>query len=148
MFHLHHFYVKVSLNGGSSMGLHISNVSKSFGDRLVVNSVTFNMDQPGVFGLLGTNGAGKTTTIRMILGILEKDSGKIDWNDHPVDRETVRFGYLPEERGLYPKARIDEQLLYFARLRGLSKVNAKASLEYWLERLKMTEYAQRPGEQL
>ena len=69
--------------------------------------------------MLGTNGAGKTTTIRMILGILAKDSGIITWDGKPITRETVNFGYLPEERGIYPKAKVAEQLIYFAKLRGL-----------------------------
>jgi len=130
------------------MGLHITNVNKSFGNKKVVNNLSFNIDQPGVFGLLGTNGAGKTTTIRMILGILQKDTGRIDWDQKAVIRENVRFGYLPEERGIYPKAKISEQLHYFARLRGMSQREAKASMDYWLERLKATEYTHQVAEQL
>lgn len=130
------------------MGLHIEHVNKSFGGKPAVVDLSFAIDKPGVFGLLGTNGAGKTTSIRMILGILQKDSGKIDWNSKPITRENVRFGYLPEERGIYPKARINEQLLYFAKLRGMSVKDSKASLDYWLERLKVAEYAQKTAEQL
>ena len=130
------------------MGLHILNVNKTFGDTKAVIDLSFSMESPGVFGLLGTNGAGKTTAIRMILGILQKDSGTVDWNNKPIARENVRFGYLPEERGIYPKAKIDEQMLYFARLRGMGNKDAKNSLDYWLERLKVTEYAHRPAEQL
>ena len=130
------------------MGLHISNVNKSFGDKKVVNDLSFSMDQPGVFGLLGTNGAGKTTTIRMILGILTKDSGRVDWDQKAIIRENVRFGYLPEERGIYPKAKVSEQLHYFARLRGMSRKEAKTSMDYWLERLKATEYTNVIAEQL
>lgn len=130
------------------MGLHISNVYKSFGDKKVVNDLSFSMDEPGVFGLLGTNGAGKTTTIRMILGILKKDSGKVDWDQKPILRENVRFGYLPEERGIYPKAKVSEQLHYFARLRGMNHKDAKASMDYWLERLKATEYTHQIAEKL
>ena len=130
------------------MGLHIANVNKSFGGKKVVNNLSFSIDQPGVFGLLGTNGAGKTTTIRMILGILQKDNGRVDWDQKAVMRENVRFGYLPEERGIYPKAKVSEQLHYFARLRGMSHKEAKASMEYWLERLKATEYTHVVAEQL
>lgn len=130
------------------MGLHIANVNKSFGGRKVVNNLSFSMDKPGVFGLLGTNGAGKTTTIRMILGILQKDSGRIDWDQKEIMRENVRFGYLPEERGIYPKAKVSEQLHYFARLRGMSHKEANASMEYWLARLKATEYTHVVAEQL
>ena len=130
------------------MGLRVANVNKSFGEKRAVQNLSFNMDNPGVFGLLGTNGAGKTTMIRMILGILKKDGGTIDWNNSAVTRETVRFGYLPEERGIYPKARISEQLLYFAKLRGMSSKDAKSSLAYWLGRLNVTEYENRIAEQL
>ena len=130
------------------MGLHIANVNKSFGDKKVVNDLSFSMDQPGVFGLLGTNGAGKTTTIRMILGILTKDSGRVDWDQKAIIRENVRFGYLPEERGIYPKAKVSEQLHYFARLRGMSRKEAKTSMDYWLERLKAKEYTNVIAEQL
>ena len=130
------------------MGLQVANVNKSFGNKIVIDDLSFRMDNPGVFGLLGTNGAGKTTTIRMVLGILEKDSGSIDWNNRAVSRETARFGYLPEERGIYPKAKVSDQLLYFAKLRGMSSCDAKISLKKWLERLKVSEYAQRVAEQL
>lgn len=130
------------------MGLHIANVNKSFGGKKVVNNLSFNIDQPGVFGLLGTNGAGKTTTIRMILGILTKDSGRVDWDQKQVTRNNVRFGYLPEERGIYPKTKVSEQLHYFARLRGMSFSEAKTSMDYWLERLKATEYTHTVAERL
>jgi|SRR5665648_50769 len=130
------------------MGLQIEHVNKSYGDKKVVNDLSFSINEPGVFGLLGTNGAGKTTTIRMILGILEKDGGRADWNSKEITRENVRFGYLPEERGLYPKAKISDQLLYFAKLRGMSSKDAKASLGYWLDRLKVSEYAQKSAEKL
>ena len=102
----------------------------------------------GLFALLGTNGAGKTTTIRMMLGILKKDSGKIIWNGKEVDRKNVNFGYLPEERGIYPKTKIVDQLEYFGRLKGLSKEEALKSIDYWLDRLKMTEYKNEKAEKL
>lgn len=130
------------------MGLHITNVNKSFGNKKVVNNLSFSIDEPGVFGLLGTNGAGKTTTIRMILGILQKDTGRVDWDQKAVLRENVRFGYLPEERGIYLKTKVSEQLHYFARLRGMSHKAAKESMDYWLERLKATEYTHQLAEQL
>jgi ABC-2 type transport system ATP-binding protein len=84
------------------LGLEVKEVSKKFGSKTAVNNLSLTLDQPGIFGLLGTNGAGKTTTIRMMLGILEKDCGSIKWNGGTVTRESVSFGYLPEERGLYP----------------------------------------------
>ena len=102
----------------------------------------------GLFALLGTNGAGKTTTIRMMLGILKKDNGRIIWNEKEVDRKTVNFGYLPEERGIYPKTKIVDQLEYFGRLKGLSKQEALKSIDYWLERLKMAEYRNEKAEKL
>ena len=97
--------------------LKIENVSKRYGKKLVVDNISIELDKPEVFGLLGTNGAGKTTTIRMLLGILKKDSGTITWNGQEVDRKKVNFGYLPEERGVYPKVKIKDQLKYFAELK-------------------------------
>lgn len=102
----------------------------------------------GVFGLLGTNGAGKTTTIRMLLGIIKKDVGEISWNGKQVDRKNVNFGYLPEERGIYPKTKIYEQLIYFARLKGVSKLDADKEVRKWAEKLKVSEYLQLPAEKL
>lgn len=130
------------------MALNVASVVKKFGEKAAVDNISFKIQKPGVFGLLGTNGAGKTTTIRMILGILQKDSGIIDWNGKPVTRETVKFGYLPEERGLYPKAKIEEQLLYFAKLRGMGGKSAKKAINYWFDRLGVNEYANSIAEQL
>ncbi|CDZ24920.1 putative ABC transporter ATP-binding protein YhaQ [[Clostridium] cellulosi] len=130
------------------MGLKVENASKRFGGKTVVDNLSFELDKPGVFGLLGTNGAGKTTTIRMILGILEKDSGNITWNGKPVKREDVRFGYLPEERGLYPQIKVRDQLLYFAKLRGLSREKALKNIDYWMKRLNVTKYYDMRAEQL
>lgn len=130
------------------MALKVATVVKRFGEKVAVDGISFEMDKPGIFGLLGTNGAGKTTTIRMILGILDRDGGMIEWDGKPVIRENVRFGYLPEERGLYPKAKVEEQLLYFARLRGVPARQAKKTLEYWFDRLNVMEYKGKPAEQL
>ena len=85
------------------MSLVLKNVSKSFVGKKAVDNISFGLTKPGVYGLLGTNGAGKTTTIRMLLGIIKKDSGEITWKGKAVDRKHVKFGYLPEERGVYPK---------------------------------------------
>ena len=93
------------------MGLILKNVSKTFTGKKVVDNISFSLEEPGVFGLLGTNGAGKTTTIRMLLVIIKKDSGEITWNSKKVDRKSVNFGYLPEERGVYPKVKIYDQLM-------------------------------------
>ncbi len=130
------------------MSLILKNVSKTFAGKTVVDHLSFSLDRPSVFGLLGTNGAGKTTTIRMLLGIITKDSGEITWQDHPVTRKNVNFGYLPEERGVYPKIKIFDQLMYFANLKGLDKLTATKSIEKWAERLKVSEYLPLPAEKL
>lgn len=130
------------------MGLIVKNVNKSFGDKHVVDNISFSLEEPGVFGLLGTNGAGKTTTIRMILGIIKKDSGEISWNGKAVTRGNVNFGYLPEERGLYPKSTIYDQLVYFANLKGLDKRAADMAVKMWLDKLNLMEYINSPAEKL
>lgn len=130
------------------MGLIVKNVNKSFGDKHVVDNISFSLEEPGVFGLLGTNGAGKTTTIRMILGIIKKDSGEITWNGKAVTRGNVNFGYLPEERGLYPKSTIYDQLVYFANLKGLDKRAADKAVRMWLDKLNLMEYINSPAEKL
>ncbi len=130
------------------MGLIVKNVDKSFAGKKVVNSISFEMQKPEVYGLLGTNGAGKTTTIRMILGILKKDSGEITWNGKEVKRKHVNFGYLPEERGVYPKTKIHDQLMYFAMLKGMSKQKAEENLLYWAKKLEVEEYLQSTPEKL
>ena len=96
----------------------------------------------------GTNGAGKTTTIRMILGILKKDEGTITWNGKTVTRKNVNFGYLPEERGVYPKVKIKEQLMYFAKLKGMSSQEAEKSIKEWAKKLKVEEYMDMLAEKL
>ena len=130
------------------MGLKIENVSKRYGEKVAVDNISLEMNEPGVFGLLGTNGAGKTTTIRMLLGILKKDSGEITWNGKEVKRENVNFGYLPEERGVYPKVKIFDQLVYFAELKGMKKQQAKEEINYWMGRLKVEEYKDMLAEKL
>lgn len=130
------------------MGLKIEKVSKYYGEKLAVDNISFEMNEPGVFGLLGTNGAGKTTTIRMILGIIKKDAGEITWNGQKVERKNVNFGYLPEERGIYPKTKIIEQLMYFAELKGMKKQEAAKEIDYWLKRLKVEEYKELQAEKL
>ena len=130
------------------MGLKVENVSKHFGNKLAVDNISFEINEPGVFGLLGTNGAGKSTTIRMILGILKKDSGNITWNGKTVERKNINFGYLPEERGIYPKTKIYEQLLFFSELKGMKKEEATKEIDYWMERLKVAEYKNMLAEKL
>ena len=130
------------------MGLKVQNVSKTFGEKLAVDNISFEVDKPGVFGLLGTNGAGKSTTIRMILGILKKDEGSISWNGKEVERKYVNFGYLPEERGIYPKIKICDQLIYLAKLKGMKEKEAKESMDYWLKKLEVEEYKYMIAEKL
>lgn len=122
------------------MSLIVSDLSKTYGSKTVVDHVSFEMKEPGVYALLGTNGAGKTTTIRMMLGMLSRDSGEVLWNGAPLSLSTCNVGYLAEERGLYPKYPLMDQLLYFAALRGVSRADAAARIRSWAERLEVTEY--------
>lgn len=130
------------------MGLTIKNVSKSYGDKKVVDNISLEISKPGVYGLLGTNGAGKTTTIRMLLGILKKGSGEITWNGKEVERKHVNFGYLPEERGVYPKVNVYTQLMYFAKLKGMKEEKADEAIKYWMKRLEVEEYMNMTPEKL
>ena len=130
------------------MSLVLKNVSKSYSGKKVVDNITLNLDKPCVYGLLGTNGAGKTTTIRMLLGIIKKDSGEITWNGKNVERKNVNFGYLPEERGVYQKTQIFEQLMYFAELKGMDKKEAEKEIKEWAIRLKVEEYLNQTAEKL
>ena len=122
------------------MSLVVQDLSKKYGTRTVVDHLSFEMNRPGVYALLGTNGAGKTTSIRMILGMLSRDSGTVTWNGKPLDINTCNVGYLAEERGLYPKYTIMDQLMYFAALRGVSASEAKKRIHYWAERFDIIEY--------
>jgi ABC-2 type transport system ATP-binding protein len=131
------------------MALEIQNVSKTFGSFRAVDDVSFSVSPGRIFGFLGTNGAGKTTTMRMILDIIRPDSGAITWNGAPnTGIARGDFGYLPEERGLYPKMDVDEQLLFIAQLYGASKADATVALDEWLERLDITGNREKPVEQL
>lgn len=131
-----------------NMGLKVENVEKNFIGKKAVDNISFSIDKPGVFGLLGTNGAGKTTTIRMILGIITKDKGKISWNGKNVTRKNVNFGYMPEERGLYPKSKIYDQLTYFAELKGMKKEQTDKAIKTWAKKLEIEEYLNMPAEKL
>lgn len=135
-------------NDACAMGLELKDVCKSFGTKEAVKHLSLTIDKPGVYGLLGTNGAGKTTTIRMILGIIKRTSGTITWNGKEVTRENVNFGYMPEERGVYPKTKIFDQLMYFARLKGMKVKDATEAIDYWLKRLDMEEYRNMLAEKL
>jgi ABC-2 type transport system ATP-binding protein len=123
----------------------VDRVQRSFGPVVAVRNVSFRCDRGGVLGLLGPNGAGKTTTMRMILGIYPPDSGSITWNGKPIDRIVrKRFGYLPEERGLYAKMKVRDQIAYFGRLHGMPEFDALKRADVWLERLDIVQYAKRP----
>lgn len=130
------------------MTLHVSNLTRSFDGKIAVDHISFDMTEPGVFGLIGTNGAGKTTTIRMILGILTADEGEATWNGKKITRESVRYGYLPEERGIYAKAKVIDQIVYFGALRGMNEREARDQAIYWLGRFKVMEYKDQKAEKL
>ena len=122
------------------MSFSVSHLSKKYGSKVVLDDLNFEMSKPGVYALLGTNGAGKTTAIRMMLGMLSRDSGEVLWNNAPLDTKTCNVGYLAEERGLYPKYSLMDQLVYFARLRGIGLDEAKKRIKYWAQRLDVVEY--------
>jgi ABC-2 type transport system ATP-binding protein len=116
--------------------LEIARVSKRFGARQALDDVSFTVEPGEVFGFVGSNGAGKTTTMRIVLGVLSADAGEVRWKGRPVDSDLRRrIGYMPEERGLYPKMRVGDQLRYLARLHGLSAADAAAAVTVWTERL-------------
>lgn len=122
------------------MKLEIKDIYKSFGSKKVLKGVSFSAESGEAFGLLGRNGAGKTTSIRILMDVFAPESGEVLIDGKPIDYDKIRIGYLPEERGLYPKKKIIDQLVYFAELNGLSKRDAVKMVDYWLVRLKMSEY--------
>ncbi|KQT99897.1 ABC transporter ATP-binding protein [Sanguibacter sp. Leaf3] len=116
--------------------LEIDNLSKSYGPLRALDSMSFSVASGEIFGFVGSNGAGKSTTMRIALGVLAADSGEVRWDGAPLDvaaRRTV--GYMPEERGLYPKMKVADQLVYLARLHGMSASDARAAMEHWTEKL-------------
>ncbi|OLS36454.1 ABC transporter ATP-binding protein [Bacillus sp. MRMR6] len=131
------------------MVLKIEHVTKRFGQFTAVNDLSLAIPEKEMFGFLGANGAGKTTTFRMILGLLDPSAGKISWDDKPINYSTSHLvGYLPEERGLYPKLKVKDQIVYLARLRGMQKNEAIQELTFWLEKFKVPEYATKKVEEL
>ena len=122
------------------MILELKNINKSFGDKVVLDGVSFTAESGKAFGLLGRNGAGKTTAIRILMNVFPANSGEILLDGKPINYNKIGIGYLPEERGLYPKKPIIDQLVYFAELKGMSSKNAVKVVDHWLERLGMTEY--------
>jgi ABC-2 type transport system ATP-binding protein len=122
------------------MILELRNIKKSFGEKEVLKGISFRAEGGRAFGLLGRNGAGKTTSIRILMNVFSADSGEILVDGEPIDYSKVGIGYLPEERGLYPKKIIIDQLVYFAELKGMSAKAAVEAVDYWLGRLGMSEY--------
>ena len=131
------------------MVLKLENVTKKFGSFTAVDDVSISIPEKEMFGFLGANGAGKTTTFRMILGLLDPSSGTITWDNKPINYTTSHLiGYLPEERGLYPKLKVKEQIVYLARLRGMKKQDALKELDSWLTRFKISGYKDKKVEEL
>ena len=122
------------------MSLVVDKLYKKYGEKVVVNELSFELKEPGAYALLGTNGAGKTTSIRMMLNMIAKDGGEVLWNGKPLDARHTKIGYLAEERGLYPKYTLMDQLLYFAKLKNVDKAEAKEKIKYWSGLLELDEY--------
>ncbi|WP_066316752.1 ABC transporter ATP-binding protein [Bacillus sp. FJAT-29814] len=131
------------------MVLKLKHVTKRFGPFTAVDDLSLTIPEKEMFGFLGANGAGKTTTFRMILGLLDASAGSITWDGNPLNYSTSHLvGYLPEERGLYPKLKVREQIVYLARLRGMQKADALKELKIWLEKFKVPEYENKRVEEL
>lgn len=131
------------------MSLIVDSITKRFGDVVALDGVSFSVEPGRIFGLLGANGAGKTTSMRIVLDILRADSGRVTWQgveNTALPRRT--WGYLPEERGLYPRMKVGEQLRFFAALYGVPDTRARAEIGDWLERFRIPEYLDRKVEEL
>lgn len=125
------------------MKLEVKNITKSFGETNVLKGISFSVESGKALGLLGRNGAGKTTTIRILMDVFHANSGEITLDGKPFEPRKVQIGYLPEERGLYPKRKVLEQMIYLAMLRGVSRKTAAANAKRWLERLEVSQYQDR-----
>ncbi len=129
--------------------LEIQHISKSYGDFRALDDISFTVRQGSIFGLLGPNGAGKSTLIRIINRLSKPDEGHVLFDGHEMtDSDVRRVGYLPEEHGLYKKMKVGEQAIYLARLKGLSHAEASAQLRSWFERFEISDWWNRPVEQL
>jgi ABC-2 type transport system ATP-binding protein len=122
--------------------LSVRNISKTYGDVVAMHNVSFDVRPGRILGFLGRNGAGKTTTMRSIFRLVQPDSGTVTYNGQPIDlAQLVRFGYMPEERGLYPRMKVRDQLVYLASLSGMNATDAGSSTDMWLERLGLSDRA-------
>lgn len=131
------------------MTLKLEHVTKKFGNFTAVNDLSLEIPEQAIFGFLGANGAGKTTSFRMILNLIDPTSGTITWKGDPINySRTDEIGYLPEERGLYPKLKVQEQIIYLAKLRGMGKQDAQNALKEWLERFQVPQYLDKKIEEL
>jgi len=129
--------------------LEVENISKSFGDFYAVKNLSFKIPEGTIYSLLGPNGAGKTTTIRMVMNIIIPDDGQIKILDQKMDENMKRrIGYLPEERGLYPRMKVGELLLFLAELKGLQGQDARTKIDHWLERFDLTDWKFKKAEEL
>ncbi|MNO52839.1 Glycine betaine/carnitine/choline transport ATP-binding protein OpuCA [compost metagenome] len=127
----------------------LQQVVKQFGEKTAVNQISFQVEEGEIYGLLGANGAGKTTTMRMVLGLIYPDGGEITYHGKPYGKELQSsMGYLPEERGLYPKVKVSDQIIYLAKLRGMPTAEADKNLRYWLDRFEVPEYYDKKIEEL
>ena len=130
------------------MRLEVQELKKSFGEKEVLHGISFHVESGSALGLLGRNGAGKTTTIRILMDVFKANSGSLLMDGKPFKAREYQIGYLPEERGLYPKKTVGEQLIYLAMLRGLNAKEAKEQTKNWLERMGVSEYENRKLETL
>jgi ABC-2 type transport system ATP-binding protein len=131
------------------MSLKIENVTKRFGSFTAVDQLSIEIPEKEMFGFLGANGAGKTTTFRMILGLIDPSEGNVSWDSKPINYQTSNIiGYLPEERGLYPKMKVMEQLIFLGRLRGMDKRTILQEVRYWLDRFNVPQYENKKVEEL
>jgi ABC-2 type transport system ATP-binding protein len=122
--------------------LELRDLARRYGDVVALDGVSFTVASGQMFGFVGPNGAGKTTTMRIVLGVLEADRGEVRFRGDPVDRATrSRFGYMPEERGLYPKMRVRDQLVYLAQLHGVDASSAARAADRWIEQLGLSDRA-------
>lgn len=129
--------------------LEIDGVSKRYGEVVALSEMTFEVRAGELFGFVGSNGAGKTTTMRIVLGVLSADGGQVRWSGEPITADTRRrIGYMPEERGLYPKMKVGEQLIYLAELHGMPTAAARRAAGTWAERLGVTQHLDKDVQKL